>query len=67
TFREKKFFIRVPAADADAAEKVFDGSQRIDAGFADEVGLLTQAMDEVTFEEKAKQVPTMITRIRVEN
>ncbi|MBR4759139.1 MAG: homoserine dehydrogenase [Lachnospiraceae bacterium] len=67
TFREKKFFIRVPAADADAAEKVFEGSQRIDAGFADEVGLLTQSMDEVTFEEKAGQVPTMITRIRVEH
>ena len=64
---ENSFFVRVGDSDKEKICDVFGEVQMIDAGISGECGFITPVMKEKDFADKAKEFPTMITRIRVQN
>ena len=62
----KQFFVRVKAEGADKAAELFKMTEKLEI-MEDEIAFVTEVMTEREFEEKAAELPEMITRIRVEN
>lgn len=62
---KKRFFVRAASEKADI-EAVFGEVEYIDAGITGETGFVTLKMSESSFAEKAEQLGTVISRIRVE-
>ncbi|MCR5283636.1 MAG: homoserine dehydrogenase [Lachnospiraceae bacterium] len=65
--RKKRFLVVVAKEEADSFLQVFGSCDKIDAGLKDEIGFLTEEMDEIAFEEKSAKISNLITRIRVED
>lgn len=62
----RKFFVRVKKEGTGKAEALFGNLNKIQVT-EDEFGFITEVMTEREFAKKAKELPEMITRIRVEN
>ena len=58
-----RFFIRVPAEEADKANKAFGIGEVVDAGIPSEYGFVTDYIREADFEELSKDLH-VINRIR---
>ena len=64
---ENRFFVRVGESEVEKAAELFGGIQKIDAGIEGEAGFITPSLKEKEFAEKAKELTSLITRIRVAN
>lgn len=64
---ENRFFVRVGESEVEKAAELFGGIQKIDAGIEGEAGFITPSLTEKEFAEKAKELTSLITRIRVAN
>ena len=62
----KQFFLRVKKGELEKAMEIFEQAQVVEI-MDGEAGLVTAAMTEREFEEKASALPGMITRIRIDN
>lgn len=62
---KKKFFVRTSES-KDKIENVFGEVKYVDAGIDGEVGFITKKISEEHFEEKAKELGNVISRIRIE-
>lgn len=62
----RQFFVRVKNEGANKAAQIFNFTQKLEI-VDGEFGFVTEIMTEKEFEEKAKKLPEMIARIRVEN
>lgn len=62
---KKKFFARTSES-KDKIENVFGEVKYVDAGIDGEVGFITKKISEEHFEEKAKELGNVISRIRIE-
>ena len=62
---KKKFFVRTSES-KDKIENVFSEVKYVDAGIDGEVGFITKKISEEHFEEKAKELGNVISRIRIE-
>ena len=62
---KKKFFVRTSES-KDKIENVFGEVKYVDAGIDGEVGFITRKISEEHFEEKAKELGNVISRIRIE-
>lgn len=62
---ENRFFVRVGEAEIEKAAELFGDVQTIDAGIEGEAGFITPSLKEKEFAEKAKELTSLITRIRV--
>lgn len=62
---KKKFFVRTSKS-KDKIENVFGEVKYVDAGIDGEVGFITKKISEEHFEEKAKELGNVISRIRIE-
>ena len=62
---KRAFFVRVKAADKDAALASFANSKEVKAGFDDEFAFVTEEMTEEAFADKAEALD-LINRVRIE-
>lgn len=62
---KKKFFVRTSES-KDKIENVFGEVKYVDAGIDGEVGFITKKISEEHFEEKAKKLGNVVSRIRIE-
>lgn len=63
---ENRFFVRISDSEKDKAGKLFGNVQFIDAGIEGEIGFITPPVKEKEFAEKANELTSLITRIRVQ-
>lgn len=63
---KKPFFVRVAGTDKDKVEEVFGKVSYIEAGVEGELGFVTKSITEEEYDEKAKKLEGIITRIRIE-
>lgn len=63
---ENRFFVRISDKEKEKAAALFGDVQMIDAGIEGEIGFITPPVREKEFAEKAKELTSLITRIRVQ-
>lgn len=63
---ENRFFVRISDTEKEKAAALFGDVQMIDAGIEGEIGFITPPVREKEFAEKAKELTSLITRIRVQ-
>lgn len=63
---KRKFFVRVGGNDKAKVEAAFGKVNFVDAGFADELGFVTEVMSEKEYKEKAEKAGNVLSMIRVE-
>ena len=63
---ENRFFVRIGKEEKEKVEKLFDEPEFVDAGLEGEIGFVTEKITEGRFAEALKELPTVITRIRVD-
>lgn len=61
----RRFLVRVEGNDLENIQEVFGPVQVIDAGIAGETGFITEVMTEAEYEAKAKEMPGILNRIRM--
>ena len=63
---KRKFFVRVEGNDKAKVEAAFGKVNFVDAGFADELGFVTEVISEKEYKEKAEKAGNVLSMIRVE-
>lgn len=63
---KRKFFVRIPAAQKDAAIALFGNVKEVNAGIDAEYAFVTEVLTEQEFEEKKNALGCVINRIRME-